>query len=1087
MFSLLARFLSPAKLLRRARRLAAEGRTAPALTTIEICVEKLQKSASWPLLGEASAVHGSLLLTIGRADDAVRPLLLGRNHIDSGSRAFLARALLRRRSTAPETLEVLTAYLAAPADASFGENIASLRMLARPAAGSLGRARQWNKAVAAARPDFSWPHLHLGVLHVHDGDFGRAAFALRRACERDPRDNKANALLAYALARNGDAAEAAAILSARPASGRGIMLLRGHTYRILGDAKAAADWFRRADEAAPLDTEALSAYVESLINAGQLDDARRALKRLKRETPSRSLLRAAASESEAQAFKLLCRLVSDGQLAAEASKRLPNAALRHFVKSYNAGRYEEILRSAADELPETVDTSAIETVVAHAVVQFIRSHPEDALELVERVCERFPSLDVQAARALLFAKAGELERVLEVVDDSAAGEPEVLVQLARAAVLTDDRDRAAGVLPQLERSGERGARVAAAYFAAGCEWESAIAALQAYGAEPVYVGALTAFVRAEAGDLREAERLCAAVPAGHPAAPAARSLSGWIGVRNALGRPRHELAQALSLWQSGSGDAEWIYGRLLPLFIDTDLRGDIELALQQLPRAPATYHLTSLYHLGEAARHARAGQWDRAFTSFEHACAYVCTALADDDYVSEWSARRLAAYGAAHAVDRAALWAGIAAAFRNVIRSWPENEPLELSFRAELRAVQLLKETAGIDTWWGGPAFVALNGWERTFAETLAECEQHRNADKSDVMQLLRRMLSGEEEPPQRDTAVQSLRRAYSELRIAAVLDEDGHVDEALASLSELGNTAKNDPSFASRNPAYAFDGGEERFREELDRMQIELRLKAGERLIAASAHLEEGIDYWREALLTSYDQWDETAAQIRQIALGRTQVLDDGGRPDEGIPLLEAVNELCGGDEIQGQLALLHTHCAIQKVNETGDWSYGVTAMRKARELNAQSTYIDRNLVLALGNLAAHLSENDDASGACALLLEAQGIARANVVSDPHSTDWQTLMLNVRQGLTLARISAGNPSPDDIFDAMFYATEADSARLSAVYHNRGVAKAREGKLDEALDDLNKALELEPASDATRQALASVGLSRILHQARRNW
>ena len=1144
------------------------------------------------------------------------------------SLSVLAGELLQRGDLGPAALETLVAYLAAESSnrdvpPTFTANLARLRTLIRPRAGTtdnLEVAREWNEAVSVACPALAWPHVHLGVIGAARGDLDAAIRELESACERDPADVQANALLAYVLSTRGRG-EAAVHLdrTAAPRGDRGVLLLRAHTLRRIGEPRAAAEAYRRADALRALESDALLAYAETLVNSDQIEAARSVLERMPSRDSSRwMLLAAASSDRPDRALDLLARVFADPELAPQAvsqvlarlerdpsirgggaildvvpaalrsdgywpvrrrvlqapDDRLTPLVLLHFRRLYNAGLYREVLLAATERHASAADPARLRTIVTPALIRFIQTTmAEDprqapaALALVEDVQSRAPSLvagrDVQLVRGLLLAVEGHPRAACEALEAAycaGAEETEGRLQLARCALVTGEVARSADVLRVLDPTDRRVARVAAAHAAIAGDWKAALrhvevsapldidspqlAALWFQTGRDVDIGEraerepscayFAAVTAARAGDRERADRLCRTVPPDHALREGADRLAGWLRLQEACDclsagnqtAAIHQMIEAARLWRDESGPttqlAHW-RARLLLLPVAADQRSQMLAALRQLDDevgglSVAGCHRLALYYLSEGERCA-AANWPLAFEHFEQAIAHLCVPLADPEYLRSWTRQRGSIYGAAVETASQSLPTCVVEVVHDVLSRCEARlrltgatdladrmSTLSLSFRAELRGAQLVRDAGGFTNAPGcdrpvavGPTYLGLMGWERAFASFLDDADDgsaggHDDSDEARWATLLAGAFSTKSPRIRigQETRV-SIERLYSALRFAAVLEADEQLEQALSYLRAqpwrclpIGQNRVCDvqsgdlcdersAQFVRCNPAFACDGGGARLRAVARDMRVSLLLRLGERQIALTPdRIDQGVAYWRDALDDDEEHRARTSTRIREVARGRARVLDANAREAEAIRLLEGVDDLIHDVEIQGELALLYMHLGIRTVNATRNWQEGVECLRKARRLNPSSSQIDLNLAIALCRWASEIQF--DVAAANALLTEAFDITQANLTLDPNNTGFQELVLRVREGRESIRLRGGRPAASS--------SGSSAARLSAMYCESGRTRARAGELDEAVADLEKAIDLDPSNDAARTTLAAVMLEKLMASAR---
>lgn len=1120
------RFRPPASHIAKARRLLDARNYESALTAARLSLDKLRDAAthgsepdSRALRAEASMLEGVALLRLDRRSDAVAPLIAGAACLDDQPEAleFLATELLGQRTLTQEVFDLILQYVRHPSSAddapACAANLTRLRRRLQPVRrdGRHGPLTKWNEAISAARPHLAWPKVHLGLIRASAGAFTDAADLFEQACAVDPLDLKAIALLHYSRSRlcKGDAASSVPHRCAD--DDWRTLLVWAHTYRASGDASASAAAFRAADATKPLDPENLHVYAEALLNSGNPRAARDVLRRLSgRDSPRRTLLAAAASQSPHAAIKLLERLRADETYGLQATRRLvamvahgrfvagadtmlesvppahrddiywlacSNVALRagdgsravsalasvrepvesldehatrlahwHCASLFNAGRYMTLLRFIASATPRSVLSPAVEELASCALTHLARTaslnrfHAVGAAELVARIGSALPAIlqrpDVQAACAVLASTSGtrgtaatrnqppgltgRLRSNREPTTADTADRRERRIAAGEAA-LAGDVHRALELLDRPDAEPGDAPFIAALCFRGGL-FDRIERRAESDGAFAYYAAVTSAM----SGDLASAARWLTLSPCGkdHTLAAASTAFDAWMSLRNALDRLRqgdaaaftNGVADALSRWRDEASPAHrlpHLYARLTSAFADANRRSELQIGLEQLGDRDADAghcHRLAIYQLSEAGRCADQKSWKEAVDCFESASAHLCVALADEEYLHDWVGRRLATYGVSAGDGHSLVTSTVTEALQRVLRGWEPRlrdsgedhllsrlEDADIALRAELRGAQLLRALGGFapdaelsKTIVAGPEFVGRTGRGPRLAVFL------NDSKKNDSIGLLRLL--------------------YSRLRHAVVLEEDGRLIEALERVRRRpegcsancagGSRLRCDErseQFARCNPAFAYEGGGAALDRTTADFEESLLLKAGELAIASTDdRVDEGLQFWRSALDVAVNDRTETSRRIRTTTLGRGRVLRDSDRLEEGVRLLEAVNELCGDEEIEGLLADLHARLGVNIGNKTGDWQAAVSRLRRARELNSRSTYIDRNLVVCLANRAREMDE----AGMSELLQEAVDIARINIFRDPLNAEWRELSAMVRSDLLVEHFS---------------------------------------------------------------------------------
>ena len=620
---------------------------------------------------------------------------------------------------------------------------------------------------------------------------------------------------------------------------------------------------------------------------------------------------------------------------------------------------------------------------------------------------------------------------------------------------------------------------------------------------------------------------------------AADSLLGWMRLQEAkelqlrgeTEKALYKLADAIRLWPDNDdllSGFTGLDGKSIWLFLAVGDRGRIRESLEAQATSaglgePASCHRLALFYLAEATRHAEAGEFEEAIESWERSIAYVAVPLANFTYMQEWVRKRSEDYKAQPTTEAAlGIESRVLQHYDNSFDRWREYltsrnktrqaerlSDLALSARAELRAAQVLRGIGGIEAEWNpygnisaGPAYVSLLGLEEEFADFLWTLKQERlrkipafssNSGLSALLELLMESEADEDKDRVDASIIEELQILFSALRFAAMLEREGHLEEALGRLRQteprcavlaedetckgiLREACKRKrPNFPRCNPAFAGEKGTKRFRKLATEYEVQLLTKMGEKEIASPEdRLSFGIQHWREAisLAGSVKQHEKVTSEIRELAIGRAHILQQKDRTDPAIRLLEEINDLCGSSQVVGILANLYAVRGIDAGNAE-QWEQAVTDLRRARALNPHSSYVNFNLIIALRLRASEIHESAPRQ-AHKLLSEAVELARKSLLADPHNSELRELMQLAGAELAMVSLMVGEVRPESLIETMLMASGQGAERLSTKHHNQGVERARKGDYKGAIQELEKALELEPTSEITRQVLAEV-------------
>jgi tetratricopeptide (TPR) repeat protein len=465
-------------------------------------------------------------------------------------------------------------------------------------------------------------------------------------------------------------------------------------------------------------------------------------------------------------------------------------------------------------------------------------------------------------------------------------------------------------------------------------------------------------------------------------------------------------------------------------------------------------------------------------------------AVSDDDYISQWAGNRYRVYQVDPEDHRAGE--GILAQLARSIDRWRKLlgdrgqhdvaeciGALSIALRAEEKGARLLwtavrseEEKAPL------PCAIGPLGI-RHFAmedEVAAFVDRLRRRSESPANELLAQLMrffdrDHAETLDDEKATVERLERMFSVLRHAAVLDDDGQLEAALEQLRKQQGNGVGRAEFGRCNPAFAIAGGSELLEGAARKFEIALLLRLGEQEVSsAEDRVDRGVAYWRAALaLADGDASAATIASIHKIAVGRAHALDRRERVPEAIRLLDAVNDLCGDGTILGELATLHAHRAIMVANESKDWETAVDELRKARELNSRSQFIDRNFVIALRQRAHQIFEEQQADS-YQLLREALAVAETLLRTDPDNSESQSFVAETRAELLFMfpgnmgrSVPIRRPMPG-----------RGSGAGAREHRERGLLHARAGQYHAAAEELQSALRDDPGDAQARQELADV-------------
>ncbi|MDJ0837099.1 MAG: hypothetical protein QNK37_11325 [Acidobacteriota bacterium] len=695
--------------------------------------------------------------------------------------------------------------------------------------------------------------------------------------------------------------------------------------------------------------------------------------------------------------------------------------------------------------------------------------------------------------------------------DGLAGEPSLRLAIIMAT-LEDDWQTAARRLTQLNLEPHERGYQAAILFKAGQSDK-----LEEIAAEDHAVRYYRAADLARANCLTEALEVIGLIQKNRPLHTAECHLFSWLLVKKALIHHADGngdgmiscLRQAFTLWPGAAGlvarlpkaRKDWLAWYLMT--------GDRKRAGKILGRMtkkgevadPHICRLRGLLHLAEAARCFLRRESKAMLKQMRLSIAFIGIPLTQPEFLREWIGRRFETYEI-EAMPQASgkLKEQVVKYYETILYQWKESlekeglsevaravYDLPLAFRAELNGAQLVCDYGGLTVGdrmvWAGAEYVSVMGLEQPFAEFFDSLQTHTRTKTSvldegpPLLRLLQLIQDDQDEEGVEPDVVQEIAYMFSGLRIAAVLRKQDRPEEALKWV-QCRKDAKVGPPLTGY-PAFSGDTGIEVFQKIVATFEMELCTEVGSRYIAKTDQGPvQALAHWRQAmkLARKIGRQEEIGSSIEQTALGRAKVLIDKDREQEAIKILTGVRGLYTSSKLEGMLASSYANLGVMAGNQE-KWQKAVRNLRSARKLNPHSTHINKNLIRALLGRADQVhSSSPGKSGP--LLEEALKIAHEQLRDDPHDQDLQELIsaLDIR----LALVSLQEPDdvdPMELFGRIL-GDSLQNRKRSAFYHNRGVEKVNRGNLEEGIRDLEKALELEPDSEETREMLRQ---ARAMH------
>ena len=586
----------------------------------------------------------------------------------------------------------------------------------------------------------------------------------------------------------------------------------------------------------------------------------------------------------------------------------------------------------------------------------------------------------------------------------------------------------------------------------------------------------------QAGERDAALRIVNSITTDYPARALCNQLIGWAHLQTAKDCERagdresafNNVVDALLHWPQSTGPAARLHALDSKLIdaLSQKANGPQVLAALVEARAargrsadPAVCHNRALLHFCNGVRAANNNNFDRAIESWETSIGYIAAVLANETYMDEWVRQRLQVYEADDVVETQQVQNQVVQFYEDTFKQWGEEladraqclaakkvTNLGLMLRAELTAARSLRKVGGFplpdapgEKVCVGPIFITMHGYEESFATYLKELNLNY-LDAPDVasdedpmaalMNLMDRWKEQEAAGAVDPADKVRLEKLFSVLRVSTILYDESKFDAALTHLPPLkkavadGQHRRHDGlgaatrrrTLAQRSPAFARAGGNEDFQSLALTFEVDLLTALGEQDVAsAEDKIQEGIEHWRQALtLAAYTEnylW--VAGKVREVALGRADVLMDRNKSDQAINLLECVDELCGDEEVRSMLAKIHAVEGV-KADRDGDRLTAITRLRKAATLNSQFLFARWNLANALLYLMDEVSHDQLLSRA--LVEEALDSIAVCRDLDPHNEQYLDTQLLASAKLNSLRIDLGEITVSDLSPEEFLA-----------------------------------------------------------------
>lgn len=579
----------------------------------------------------------------------------------------------------------------------------------------------------------------------------------------------------------------------------------------------------------------------------------------------------------------------------------------------------------------------------------------------------------------------------------------------------------------------------------------------------------------QAGERDAALQIVNSISTDYPARELCNQLIGWAHLQTAkdceLAGEResafNNVVNALLHWPQSSGPATCLHAldsKLSDALLQTANGSQVLVALVEARAArgrsadPAVCHNRALLHFCNGVRAASNNDFDRAIECWETSIGYIAAVLANETYMDDWVRQRLQVYEADDVVEAQQVQSQVVQFYEDTFKRWGEElanrgqsltaekvTNLGLMLRAELTAARSLRKVGGFPLpdvpgakVCVGPTFITVHGYEESFATYLKELNLNY-LDSPDVasdedpmvamMNLMDRWKEQEDAGAVDPADKVRLEKLFSVLRVSTILYEESKFDAALTHLPPLKKTEADGQhrrhnglgattrrrKLTQRSPAFARPGGAEDFQALALTFEVDLLTALGEQDVAsAEDKIQEGIEHWRRAvtLAEHTENYLWVAGKIREVALGRADVLMDRDKSEQAINLLECVDELCGDDEVRGMLGKIHAIEGV-KAGREGDRLTAITRLRKAAALNSQFLYARWNLANALLYFMDEVPHDLDLSRA--LVEEALDSIAVCRDLDPHNEEYQDTEVFAGAKLNALRIDLGEITVSDL------------------------------------------------------------------------
>lgn len=495
--------------------------------------------------------------------------------------------------------------------------------------------------------------------------------------------------------------------------------------------------------------------------------------------------------------------------------------------------------------------------------------------------------------------------------------------------------------------------------------------------------------------------------------------------------------------------------------------------------------------------------------------------LDDDEYWKQWSAERSAVYQAV--VDDKAIQSARQSLRDQLQRMFAEASlELEDAFRLETKAVRLLLQASkGHPIKERAPILGPLMAQRLELQQKAGEFVSGLRAPEgewAEMLGILQQLAEGSE--PARGSAAfdarakRQLMSCFSQLAYPALYLDLKRPRQALDILTQGKCTecggfrpsaskanhlqfsricADDCLRFADHNPAYALlpNRAATLWQHAVELAVAAHLLLAEQCLAAAHLDIQATVGHWQDALAMAAVGGDSRHlhGNMTDMSIARAAALEQNGRRDDAILLIEATLTINGDTRLKGRLAQLLTNRGVEEGN-LPQWDKAVTDLRRAIDLNPHMHRTRDNFVIALRGYASERYQAGDRATASALLREAIRVLRTALAGDPANADLQSRLFECEMELStvshMDAASADNPLAAllallgdlaEQADVQADTSAASGTEVTSLTQSERLRRSAAEKLilqnfEGAVADLEEALRLSPADNRIKRALA---------------